>query len=181
MSKSIYTRAAQKPPKYISIHRTIFLHLFTPRLPRLLLTTPIKCIFHLFPTPKIQPTAQKYNPKVKSTISPKDTISLPLQAIEYIKPLRELISVGILAELAQAIGPVLDVAARCLNKRLCVGLTSFSRWGSEAGEFAGGANDGTAVSGYGEKAGEEVAERGKIVHPGSPKLTHCISESDSSG
>ena len=90
----------------------MILHLLTPLLPPVFSTTPIKDILHRLPPPKIQPTAQKHNPKIKSTISPKDAIILPLQAIECIKTLRELVSVGILAELAQAIGPILDVAAR---------------------------------------------------------------------
>ncbi len=101
----------KKPHKYISIYRTILLHLLTPRLPPLFSTTPTKDTLHRLPTPKIQPTAQKYNPKIESTICPKDAISLPLQAIKYIKALRELVSVGILAKFAQAIGPILDVAA----------------------------------------------------------------------
>ena len=60
------------------IYRTTLLHLLTRRLPLLLSTTPSKDILNRLPPPKIQPTAQEYHPKIKSTVSPEDPVILPL-------------------------------------------------------------------------------------------------------
>lgn len=117
-------------------------------------------IFDGFQTSKIQPTAQKHHSKVETTEGPKDPKIQPFVIIIHIKPLREFITVGILAELAESISTILHISTGLSNEGLSVGGAGLVGRRSEASEFVGGANDGAAVDGDGEEAFEKVGEWG---------------------
>ena len=90
--------------------------------------------------------------------------------IVHIKPPSELIAVGVLAELAQAVRARLHVAAGLGDEGRRVGIAGLAGRGGEAGHFGGGAADGSVVRGDAEEAFEQVGEGGEVVHPSAPEL-----------
>ena len=141
--------------------------LLTPHLLRLPLPPPRRReipLNTLSPT-KIKPRAKENHHEIEHTERPEYPIIQPSIAVINIKSRRKLIPIRILAELAQAIAAVLDVAADLLGEGCGVGFAGQARWGGEAGEFGGGAAHGAVVGGDAEKAVEEVAEGGQVVHP----------------
>jgi hypothetical protein len=142
-------------------------NLLISHLPRLLLPprTRAKEILDPLPTPQEKPGTRKHDHKIKNTKRPKDPIIHPPIAIVNIEPPCEFITSRVLAEFAQAITAVLDVAACCGDEGLGVGLACLARRWREAREFGGGADDGAAVDGGAQEAVEEVAEGGEVVHP----------------
>lgn len=138
-----------------------------PRLLLPLLTKPPPQIFH--PT-QIQPRSRKYNHEIKNAERPEDAIIAPLVIIIRIEPLRELVAVGVLAELAQPVRARLHVAAGLRDEGCCVGIAGLAGGSGEAGDFGGGAADGSVVRGDAEEAFEQVGEGGEVVHPSAPEL-----------
>ena len=143
-----------------------------PRLLLPLLTEPPPQILH---PPKIQPRARKHDHEIEDAESPEDPIIPPLVLVIRIEAPSELIAAGVLAELAQAVRAGLHVAARLGDEGRGVGIAGLAGRGGEAGEFRGGAADGSVVRGDAEEAFEEVGEGGEVVHPSAPELWRMVS------
>ena len=90
--------------------------------------------------------------------------------VVHIEPPGELVAVGVLAELAQAVRAGLHVAAGLGDVGRGVGSAGCAWGGGEAGHFGGGAADGSVVRGYAEETFEQVGEGGEVVHPSAPEL-----------
>lgn len=80
------------------------------------------------------------------------------------------IASGILAELAKAVGSILDIAARRADEGFGVALASLARRRGEARKLACGTDDFPVVNGDAEKSFEQVVKWGKVVHPRFPKV-----------
>lgn len=91
-------------------------------------------------------------------------------AIKHIKPLRELIPIGVLAELAQAPRTNLHIAAHARHKVVSVGRAAHARRREKARKLGVSADDGDVVGHDAELAFEEVVEWGQPKHPTLPKV-----------
>ena len=124
-------------------------YLLLPRLRRLPLLpgSGAERASNLLHPPEVKPGAEEDDGEVEDAKGPKDAVVQPFVAVVDVEPGRVFVAVGVLAELAEAVAAVLDVAAGLGDESGRVGLACLTRWRCKSSELVGRANDGAAMGG----------------------------------